>query len=170
MESIIKQGKCLFEKSDCIKSNIDDYFIIPDFLAQSKIPLQELKFSSQDSLLSNLYIIRKSTRKLLVNFGWNVVNKESLHSASSDWKHFYCYDKQDYLFDYLKSIKENLGLNKVKYVFGISGVDGFLEFIVNNDNEIFVNYSRNKKWMTLSEFNDFYQSGKIQKFDDDPFK
>lgn len=170
MESIIKQGKCLFKKSDCIKSNIDDYFIIPDFLAQSKIPLQELKFSSKDSLLSNLYIIRKSTKKLLVNFGWNVIDKNNMNSADSDWKRFYCYDKSEYLYDYLKSVNDNLGLINVKYVFGISGVDAFLKFIIHKNNQIFIFYSKDKKLMTLSEFNDFYKSGKIKKFDDNPFK
>ena len=172
MESVIKQGKCLFKKSDCIKSSIDDYFIIPDFLVQSKIPLQELKFLSKDSLLSNLYTVRKSTKKLLSNFGWTVIDKNNMNSADSDWKRFYCYNKPnpEYLYDYLKSVNDHLGLINVKYTFGISGVDSFLKFIINKDNQIFIYYSKDKKWMTLSEFDDFYKSGKIEKFDDNPFK
>jgi hypothetical protein len=170
MESIIKQGKCLFKKSDCIKSNIDDYFIIPDFLVQSKIPLQELKFSSKDSLLSNLYTVRKSTKKLLVNFGWTVIDKNNMNFADSDWKRFYCYNKFEYSFEYLKFVNDHLGLINVKYTFGISGVDGFLEFIVAKNEQVFIYYSKDKKWMNLSQFDDFYRSGKIKKFDNDPFK
>jgi hypothetical protein len=170
MESIIKQGKCLFKKSDCIKSNIDDYFIIPDFLVQSKIPLQELKFSSKDSLLSNLYTVRKSTKKLLVNFGWTVIDKNNMNFADSDWKRFYCYNKFEYLFEYLKFVNDHLGLINVKYTFGISGVDGFLEFIVTKNEQVYIYYSKDKKWMNLSQFDDFYRSGKIKKFDNDPFK
>jgi hypothetical protein len=170
IESIIKQGKCLFKKSDCIKSNIDDYFIIPDFLVQSKIPLQELKFSSKDSLLSNLYTVRKSTKKLLVNFGWTVIDKNNMNFADSDWKRFYCYNKFEYSFEYLKFVNDHLGLINVKYTFGISGVDGFLEFIVAKNEQVFIYYSKDKKWMNLSQFDDFYRSGKIKKFDNDPFK
>jgi hypothetical protein len=170
IESIITQGKCLFKKSDCIKSNIDDYFIIPNFLVQSKIPLHELRFSSKDSILSNLYTIRKSTKKLLVNFGWTVIGKNNMNFADSDWKRFYCYNKFEYSFEYLKFVNDHLGLINVKYVFGISGVDAFLEFIVSKNEEVFIYYSKDKKWMTLSEFDDFYKSGEIEKFDDNQFK
>ncbi len=172
MESIIKQGKCLFKKSDCIKSDIDNYYVVPNFIVTSKIPLQELKFSSKDSLLSNFYVVRKSARKFLVNFYWTVIDKSNMNSADSDWKRFYCYNKPnpEYLYDYLKSANEHLGLNNVKYVFTISGTWGPIEFIVSKNEQVFIYYNKNKKWMTLSEFDDFYKSGKIEKFDNNPFK
>lgn len=168
IHSLNEQGLKLFKKSDCVKKN-EEYFSIPEFLVKTKVPLQNLKFDKRDTLLSALFVSRKSTKNFLNEIRWSVfLKRNTCVQSSSDFKMFHCYNVDSRFVDIREY--DRFKIKDILYLFHLYNVDLSFSFIVTDDKDVFVHLDRSRKVITLEEFNMLYENGEIKRFTDNPFK
>lgn len=160
--SIKYQGKKQFEKSSCYVGKMD-YYIFPHFMATSSAKIADLDFRSGNTLLKGLYFNRESKNKKLKDVSWEVFSKTDRKKiADSDSKRFYCYKSTMNPYNFGKDF-DKIYVKEIKYSFYIYNTFMVYNFIVDNENNIFVHLAKNGGFeiYTLTEFNKLYKSGDL---------
>lgn len=164
------QGEKLFIKSPC-QDNTEKSVVIPQFYVESLISLDSLYFDDPNFLMKNLYFKRSSKRKFITDISWQVIDlKDNDKFSSSDHKRFYCYDAPPGAFDYVFLSIRKIGIDSIKYFFYIGRTNGFVQFIVDIDNNIYVYHSSEQTWFDLKQFSKFYEKNESEKFSDNLFE
>lgn len=156
------QGLCNFKKSPFYEEKeMSELYVYPSFMVTVNGEFDEIDFKLEEDILNKLFFekksIKKSTKKLLIDVSWNLINLRDSIVYSSDFKQYYKYrlnEKKHFFYgnQFIFPIKK-IGLKNIKFSFSLYNFDAFIVFYVTKNNTILILDQRIEKWMTLEEFN-----------------